>query len=54
MAVVAVQVGQCGNQLGGALFGALAAEAEAAPDDFRAATMQARRAASRTAPPLGC
>lgn len=42
MAVVTVQVGQCGNQLGTALFTALAAEAEASPDDFGAATRQAR------------
>jgi hypothetical protein len=42
MSVVTVQVGQCGNQLGSALFNALAAEAEAAPDDFGAATRQAR------------
>ena len=39
--VVTVQVGQCGNQLGTALFNALAAEAEAG-HDFGAATRQAR------------
>ena len=41
MAVVTVQVGQCGNQLGTALFNALTTEAEAGPDDFGAATRQA-------------
>ena len=40
MSVVTVQVGQCGNQLGTALFNVLAAEAEAAPDDAGAATRQ--------------
>jgi hypothetical protein len=42
MSVVTVQVGQCGNQLGAALFGALADEADAGPDDFAAETRQAR------------
>ena len=43
--VVTVQVGQCGNQLGTALFNALVAEAGEAGNDFGAATRQARPAA---------
>ena len=43
--VVTVQVGQCGNQLGTALFNALVAEAGEAGNDFGAATRQARHAA---------
>ena len=40
--VVTLQVGQCGNQLGSALFSALAAEADAGPEDFAAATREVR------------
>ena len=40
--VVTVQVGQCGNQLGSALFSALAAEGDAGPEDFKAATRTVR------------
>ncbi len=47
MAVVTVQVGQCGNQLGSALFGALVEEADAGPDDFKAATREVRLQSQR-------
>ncbi len=42
MSLVTVQVGQCGNQVGAALFAKLAEEADAGPDDFRRATREVR------------
>jgi hypothetical protein len=53
MSIVTVQVGQCGNQLGAALFSALADEADAGPDDFAAETRQARGAPGRMRRSIG-
>jgi len=52
MSIVTIQVGQCGNQVGGALFAKLAEEADAGPDDFRRATQEARAAVLGSPPRL--